>query len=252
MLREAEHVGSDAENPEALAVRANKLDILERLADDLAHEIKNPLHSMVINLEVLKRRVARWGPDQQGEAERYIGVLGAELDRVTRRIELLLRLSRPARKAEPVTLDELIHELMELIQLEARRQEVEVRFEPAFIPAPVNVPREPVRQVILDLVLEALDGAGQGGALVIRTARDGDQAAVSVSVLDSAGAPLPIEDDAAAPGGVSVARLPAARAIAESVGGRVEFGAALPPPSGEGTGTPGVVFSIPVAGAGAA
>ena len=138
MLREAEHVGSDTENPDVLAVRANKLDILERLADDLAHEIKNPLHSMVINLEVLKRRVARWGPEQQGEAERYIGVLGAELDRVTRRIELLLRLSRPARKAEPVTLDELIHELMELIQLEARRQEVEVRFEPAFIPAPAR------------------------------------------------------------------------------------------------------------------
>src|ERR1700741_2799475 len=32
------------------ALRANKLDLLERLADDLAHEIKNPLHSMVINL----------------------------------------------------------------------------------------------------------------------------------------------------------------------------------------------------------
>ncbi|HLL48295.1 MAG TPA: hypothetical protein VK399_16455, partial [Longimicrobiaceae bacterium] len=179
----------------------------------------------------------------------YIGVLGTELDRVTRRIELLLRLSRPARKAEPVTLDELIHELMELIQLEARRQEVEVRFEPAFIPAPVNVPREPVRQVILDLVLEALDGAAQGGALVIRTARDGDHAAVSVSVLDSAGAPLPIEDDDAAPGGVSVARLPAARAIAEAVGGRLEFGASLPSPSGDGAEAPGVVFSLPVAGA---
>lgn len=252
MLREAEHVGSDTENPDVLAVRANKLDILERLADDLAHEIKNPLHSMVINLEVLKRRVARWAPEQQGEAERYIGVLGAELDRVTRRIELLLRLSRPARKAEPVTLDELIHELMELIQLEARRQEVEVRFEPAFIPAPVNVPREPVRQVILDLVLEALDGAAQGGALVIRTARDGDHAAVSVSVLDAAGAPLPIGDGDEAPGGGGVARLPAARAIAGAVGGRLEFGAGLPAPSGEGTDAPGVVFSIPVAGGGAA
>ena len=57
----------------ALALRANKLDLLERLADDLAHEIKNPLHSMVINLEVLKRRVAR--ADSPDEVQRYIVVL---------------------------------------------------------------------------------------------------------------------------------------------------------------------------------
>jgi len=249
MLREAEHVGSDIENPEALVVRANKLDILERLADDMAHEIKNPLHSMVINLEVLKRRVSRLGGDEQGDAQRYIGVLATELDRVTRRVELLLRLSRPARRAEPATMDELVHELMELIQLEGRRHEVEVRFEPAFTPAPINVPQEPVRQVILDLVLEALDGAAPGATLVIRTARDGDRAAVSVAVKGADGGAVPLGADHAAPSGGTVPRLPAARAIADSVGGRIEFGASLPPAGEEGTRTPGVVFTIPVAGA---
>lgn len=246
MLRETEPVGSDTESPEALVVRANKLDILERLADDLAHEIKNPLHSMVINLEVLKRRVARWGGDEQGEAQRYIGVLGAELERVTGRIELLLRLSRPARRAEPATLDELVHELLELIQLEARRYGVEVRFEPAYVPAPVNVPREPVRQVILDLVLEALDGVESGGTLLIRTARDGDRAAVLVGLLDGDGNPRSFADAEVAPHGAAVARLPAARAIAEAVGGRLELDGVLAP-AGEGTSGAGVVFSIPVA-----
>ncbi|HEV2149378.1 MAG TPA: histidine kinase dimerization/phospho-acceptor domain-containing protein [Longimicrobiaceae bacterium] len=242
-------MGSDTERPEALVVRANKLDILERLADDLAHEIKNPLHSMVINLEVLKRRVARWNTDEQGEAERYIGVLGAELERVTRRIELLLRLSRPARRAEPVTLDELVHELKELIELEGRRHEVSVRIEPAGLPAPVNVPREQVRQVILDMVLEVLDGSAPGGALVIRTARLDDRAAVSVSALDGDGRPLPLADDASAPSGGTVARLPAARAIAGLVGGTLELDGALPSPHDGGTGGGGVVFTIPVAGA---
>ncbi len=249
MLREAEQVGSDIENPEALVVRANKLDILERLADDMAHEIKNPLHSMVINLEVLKRRVSRLGGEEQGEAQRYIGVLATELDRVTRRIELLLRLSRPARRAEPATMDALVHELMELIQLEGRRHEVEVRFEPTFTPAPINVPQEPVRQVILDLVLEALDGAAPGSTLVIRTARDGDRAAVSVAVQGADGEALPLEADPSAPPGGTVARLPAARAIADAVGGRIEFGASLSGADGEGTRSPGVVFTIPVAGA---
>ena len=49
------------ENPVADqgTIRENKLELVERLADDLAHEIKNPLHSMVINLEVLRRRLTR-------------------------------------------------------------------------------------------------------------------------------------------------------------------------------------------------
>jgi signal transduction histidine kinase len=247
MLREAENVGSDTERPEALVVRANKLDILERLADDLAHEIKNPLHSMVINLEVLKRRVARWNGADQGEAERYIGVLGSELDRVTRRIELLLRLSRPSRRAEPATLDELVHELKELIEMEGRRYGVEVRIEPGGLPAPVNVPREQVRQVILDMVLEVLDGSERGGALVIRTARLDDRAAVSVAALDAAGRPLALGDADAAPDGGTVARLPAARTLAVLVGGDLELDGALPSPSDGGTAGGGVVFTIPVA-----
>ncbi len=232
MLQEAD-VGSEAERSEALSIRANKLDILERLADDLAHEIRNPLHSMVINLEVLKRRVSRWSAEEQTDALRYIGVLGTELDRVTRRIDLLLRLTRPARRAEPATLDELVAELMELVQIEGRRQEVEVRYESAAQLARVHVPREPVRQVILDLILHALDHLGPGGTLLIRTTQDGERASISVSATDAEGAPVPLEGNGAA--GPAVARLPVARALADEIGGLVE------PSDG-----PVMTFSVPV------
>ena len=40
-----------------LDTRANRYDILSRLADDLAHEIKNPLNAIVVNLEVLRRKI---------------------------------------------------------------------------------------------------------------------------------------------------------------------------------------------------
>src|SRR5688500_17512833 len=89
-------------------LRVNKLELLERLADDLAHDIKNPLHSMVINLEVLRRRAARVGGDEGDDLQRYAGVLSTELERVNRRIELLLRLSRPARAAELASLSDVL------------------------------------------------------------------------------------------------------------------------------------------------
>ena len=213
-----------------LALRANKLDLLERLADDLAHEIKNPLHSMVINLEVLKRRVAR--ADSPEEVQRYIGVLAGELERVNRRIELLLRLSRPGRGPESTTLNELVEELMELIQLEARHADASVDYLPEGAPSRVVVPREPTRQAILNLVLEVIDHMERGGTL--RIAIREHEGRAQLAVADSSVAVAAIQAD---PGAT---RLAAAAALAGSVAGRVE----VEDPGG----TPLLVLSLPVAG----
>ncbi len=213
-----------------LSTRANKLELLERLADNLAHEIKNPLHSMVINLEVLKRRVARYGQNESDELLRYIGVLGGELERVNKRIELLLRLTRPGRGSELTTLNELVEELIELIQLEAARREIITHYEPVPPPARVRVPREPMRQVILNLVLEALDALDGGDSLTIRVEQEDDRAVLLVEAIPAATVPSGTSTgrgrtgtggEGGEMGEDADLRLEVARRLAESVGGRV-------------------------------
>jgi signal transduction histidine kinase len=191
--------------PDPLAIRADRLDLLERLSDSLAHEIKNPLHSMVINLEVLKRRLARLGADGT-ETLHYAVVLGEELERVSRRVELLLRLSRPERGgSEDATLVEIVEEVMELVHLEARQRDAHVRFSMEGLPGRVGLGRQAARQMVLDLILDALEEV-----------RDGDGVDVHVAG-DSSRAELRVE------GGATVAgpRLEIARALAESAGGTV-------------------------------
>lgn len=219
---------------DALALRANKLDLLERLADDLAHEIKNPLHSMVINLEVLRRRVARTAAGDQDDVQRYIGVLAGELERVNRRIELLLRLSRPGRGAESTTLNELAEELMELIQLEARHHEATVEYDPGAHAARVHVPREPARQAILNLVLDVIDGLQPGAVLRLSIVREENGARLVVQ-----GSGTAVET------GADGTRIAAARQLAEAMGGRVD-----PLPTGGGTvgDGPGIALVLPLTG----
>ncbi len=195
-----------------VAVRANKLDLLERLADALAHEIKNPLHSMVINLEVLKRRLTR-APTEGADVLRYANVLGEELDRVNRRIELLLRLSRPDRGgSDETTLNELVEEVMELVSLEARHREAHVGYEPGGQMARVHAGRQYVRQIILNLVLDALDGLAGGETLQLHIQAAGDRAVLTVS------------GGASSDGGE---RLSVATSLAEAVGGRVDVDGAV-------------------------
>jgi signal transduction histidine kinase len=218
------------EGGEALILRANKLDLLERLSDGLAHEIKNPLHSMVINLEVLKRRVVR--ADSAEEVQRYIGVLAGELERVNRRIELLLRLSRPGRGAESATLGELAEELMELIQLEARHHDLQVDYRPDGGMTRVQLRREPARRVVLNLVFEVIDQIERGGTLTLTFSQADGEARLAVGGTGFA---------PATGGGTGVSpRMEAAAVLAAGIGGRVEHG------SGDDA-APVLVFSLPAA-----
>jgi two-component system, sporulation sensor kinase E len=207
---------TQAEGADLQAIRANKLALVERLADDLAHEIKNPLHSMVINLEVLRRRIARLSDTDQGDLLRYAGVLGGELDRVTRRIDLLLRLVRPERGGELTTLGQTVEEMLDLVELERERHGVVIDFEPAQFPLRGHLRREHAWQLAMNLLLEALDSAAPGGTLTIRAELQGDRTLLRLTT--------PANDAAYGLEAADSPRLIAARAIAQALNGDLDVG----------------------------
>ena len=207
---------TQTEGADLQAIRANKLALVERLADDLAHEIKNPLHSMVINLEVLRRRIARLADTDQGDLLRYAGVLGGELDRVTRRIDLLLRLVRPERGGELTTLSQTVEEMLDLVELERDRHGVAIDFEPAPIAIRGHLRREHAWQLAMNLLLEALDSAAPGGTITIRTQQQEERTILRIATSTQAvGSPYAIDS-------ADSARLLAARALAQALRGDLE------------------------------
>ena len=207
---------TQTEGADLQAIRANKLALVERLADDLAHEIKNPLHSMVINLEVLRRRITRLSDTDQGDLLRYAGVLGGELDRVTRRIDLLLRLVRPERGGELTTLGHTMEEMLDLVELERERHGVVIDLEPAQFPLRGHLRREHAWQLAMNLLLEALDSTAPGGTVTIRAELHGDRTTLRLAAPANAAAYG--LDAAESP------RLIAARAIAQALNGDLDVG----------------------------
>ena len=80
----------------AAALEALWLELSGRLVDRVAHEIKNPLNGLAVNLEVLRTRVARGAPSDALAS--YVDAAASELARTTELVESLLALARPVRQ----------------------------------------------------------------------------------------------------------------------------------------------------------
>ncbi|HEX7118994.1 MAG TPA: ATP-binding protein [Longimicrobiales bacterium] len=229
-------------------IRANGFDLLSRLADDLAHEIKNPVHAAVINVELIRRRVAS---DQQEQALERIHALEAQVGRTHELVDWLLRLLRPSR--EPVrllALDQVVTELLPLIEAVCRLARVEVRFEPVANGALVEISPAAVRHALLNLIINAIDAMHpRGGRIRISGSSTPDE--VRLHVTDTGpGVPDLAVSRVGTPGfstrpdraGLGLA---VAHALMEEAGGRVTLGSACGPGAGAS-----FVISLPrVAGA---
>lgn len=230
----------------ALEIRANRFDLLSRLADDLAHEVKNPLHAAVINLELLKRRVADANADRAMER---IRLLEDEVALVHRLVDALLQLLRPARgSADPVEVDAVLDELMLLTDVVAKLNRVRVVYEPVGPGALIAACPGDVRHAVLNLVVNAFEAMRpDGGTLRIHGEREAGE--VRLMFQDSGPGTRSADLDQIASHTISSREegaglgIAVARALVEKAGGRLEVGGR------DGNGS-GAVFLIAIPRAG--
>lgn len=147
---------------EAGLQRLDKLATLGQLAAGLAHEIGSPLQILNGRARALLDRA----PD--GETRRYANIFVEQTDRITR---IVAQLSRVARRVPPrfqrTDICHVLREVMELIELAARRKGVTVALEAApSLPLVLADPAQ-VQQVALNLLNNALASTDKGDAIRI-------------------------------------------------------------------------------------
>lgn len=187
---------------------ANRYTILSHLADDLAHEIKNPLHSMVINLEVLRRRVESGGV---AAALERADVLEHEIQRLHALVERLLVLLRPSRAAEPYSnVADVLADVVPLIEIRARLARIEFACHPVG-DVLVGVSAEALRFALLNVLDTAFDHGDVRGSVELKAEITNRELRFYVQ---HSLAEAPQRSDA---------RLVAAAALVENAGGRIEL-----------------------------
>ena len=156
-------------------VASERLAAVGQVAAGIAHEVRNPLSGIKMSAQVLRRRLRELDP----AAEESVNVMLGEIARLEVIIDDLLTFARPtALKAEPSDLNAVIAGVLDFMARQLDHAGIEVRRELAeTLPAaPLDAQR--VRQVVLNLVLNAAEAMPNGGTLVART-RATDREAVA-------------------------------------------------------------------------
>ena len=154
-------------------IRSEQLASVGFLAAGVAHEINNPLASIAMCAESLESRI---GNDVDAVASRYIQLIQSEAFRCKGITEKLLDFSRVGEVRRQVTaLGALTHDVVDMLQHVGRfAQKTVTIFDGPDVLVMAN-PQE-MKQVILNLLVNALDSIDEAGEVELTVKRDGDEA----------------------------------------------------------------------------
>lgn len=175
---------------------AERAQVAERLATagtltaGLSHEIRNPLNAAKLQLTVLERRVKKLEPAQQQPLLEPLKLVEDEIRRLDHILEDFLQLARPrAIRPETVELAALANRVVHFMGADAEQRGVSLVHQ---VPAEARVRggEDPLRQVVMNLVLNALDATPRGGTVRICAERNApDRMRL---LVDDSGPGLPI------------------------------------------------------------
>jgi hypothetical protein len=171
----------DAEGRQMVESQLNlstRLAAIGRLTGRVAHEIKNPLNSIALRLELLRSRVLPEVPEAAGE----IAVIAQEITRLDRVVRTFLDFTRPLEiRSVELDLAHLTASLADLIRPEAESQGIALDISGLDRPAILNGDPDLLKQALMNVLRNALEAMPGGGTLGVRLQRRPGEALLEIS-----------------------------------------------------------------------
>ncbi len=179
-----------------LMAAAEKQLLTARLLARLAHEIRNPLSSLDVHVQLLDEDLRELGPRFREQAAGRLAIIRGELHRLDNIVRSFLNLAGPL-SCEPERLHvaEVIRHVAELLQPEAAAREVEIITRVAEGVPAVSADRTQLTQALVNLLINAIQAVGRRGRVELSAAVEPERKCLLIAVRDT-GPGVPPEQQA--------------------------------------------------------
>jgi signal transduction histidine kinase len=148
-----------------------------KLTSGVAHEVKNPINSIVVHLEILRNKLNE--PD--ADTQRHMDVIAAEIQRLDRVVQTLVDFTRPVElQLVETDLRSLVEQAAFMAKPDCERQGVHLETEIAAEPLPAKVDIDLVKQALLNIVINGAQAMENGGTLTLRALRSDGEAQLEI------------------------------------------------------------------------
>lgn len=186
---------TDSRRIQGQIMQSEKLAAIGQLAAGVMHEINNPLATISVCVAAIGGRLAELSGTEKAAVEEYLELIDKEVDRCTRIVDGLLDFSRPKGKTKGrVVLNALVDETLFLLKHHQRFKRLTVARElDLSLPAAMGN-AEQLTQVLMALMLNAVDAMDDRGTLTVRTGRNPSRADEVVVEIEDNGIGIPRAD----------------------------------------------------------
>jgi len=152
-------------------VRAAKLASLGQLSANVAHEIRNPLTSIKMRLYSLKEEAKKYSTVSED-----LNVIDEEISRMEGTVNNFLDFARPLElNLQSADIGQILEGTVNLIAPKARSQNITIQKQLHGVPLELKIDKEQMRQVFLNIMLNAIEAMPNGGTLKIEAVKSEDK-----------------------------------------------------------------------------
>lgn len=145
--------------------RADRLASLGTLTAGLAHEIRNPLVAIKTLTQLLPERI-----DDEEFRNHFLSIAAGEVERISHLVNELLDFARPSTpKLEMEDINSILDGMILLVSTESRKKNLHIEKEYTPDLPSIKVDREQIKQVFLNILLNAIEATPEGGSITVRT-----------------------------------------------------------------------------------
>ena len=166
-------------------LQAERLAVVGSMAAQVAHEIRNPLGSIFLNLDLIGQELDAFSNSNghsAGECQVLLREMRSQVLRIRQVLQEYLRFARmPKSERAVVSLKRFLEEKLNFVQPLLDQKHVDLRSSLDPNLPPVCVDAEQLWEAFLNLIRNAVDAMPDGGNLTVRAQRNGSEALVSIS-----------------------------------------------------------------------